>query len=66
MFSTVYAEGRITCEEQDERLDEVTRARTFDDLVPITTDLVPLPVSPSIASAPVVAAPATAFSVHTL
>ena len=46
VLSTAYAEGRITREEHDERLDQVMRARTFDDLVPITTDLVPLPGQP--------------------
>ena len=50
VLSTAYAEGRITREEHDERLDQVMRARTFDDLVPITTDLVPLPVSPPVAA----------------
>lgn len=43
VLSTAYAEGRITREEHDERLDAVMQARTFDDLVPITNDLVPLP-----------------------
>ena len=65
VLSTAYAEGRITREEHDERLDQVMRARTFDDLVPITTDLVPLPVSPPTAPAPAAAAPATTFSVDT-
>jgi hypothetical protein len=45
VLSTAYAEGRITREEHDERLDQVMRARTFDDLVPITSDLVPLPAA---------------------
>jgi hypothetical protein len=45
VLSTAYAEGRITREEHDERLDAVMRAKTFDDLVPITNDLVPLPTS---------------------
>ena len=48
VLSTAYAEGRITRDEHDERLDAVMRARTFDDLVPITSDLVPLaPATPS-------------------
>lgn len=47
VLSTAYAEGRITREEHDERLDQVMRARTFDDLVPITSDLVPLPTTPA-------------------
>ena len=51
VLSTAYAEGRITREEHDERLDAVMRARTFDDLVPITNDLVPL--APAAPPAPV-------------
>ncbi len=46
VLSTAYAEGRITREEHDERLDQVMRAKTFDDLVPITSDLVPLSAAP--------------------
>ncbi|WP_041789637.1 DUF1707 SHOCT-like domain-containing protein [Microlunatus phosphovorus] len=46
VLSTAYAEGRITREEHDERLDQVMRAKTFDDLVPITSDLVPLSAVP--------------------
>ncbi len=66
VLSTAYAEGRITREEHDERLDQVMRARTFDELVPITTDLVPLPVNPP-AAAPAApsATPAPTFSVDT-
>ena len=45
VLSTAYAEGRITKDEHDERLDAVLQARTFDDLIPITTDLVPAPVA---------------------
>lgn len=41
VLSTAFAEGRITRDEHDERLDRVMTARTFDDLVPITADLVP-------------------------
>ena len=40
VLSTAYAEGRLTREEHDERLDQVLTARTFDDLVPLTQDLV--------------------------
>lgn len=47
VLSAAFAEGRITREEHDERLDAVMQARTFDDLVPITSDLVPVgPVTP--------------------
>lgn len=56
VLTTAYAEGRITREEHDERLDAVLRAKTFDDLLPITSDLVPLPN----ASTPAVPAPAPA------
>lgn len=40
VLSTAYAEGRLTREEHDERLDRVLTARTFDDLIPLTHDLV--------------------------
>lgn len=40
VLSTAFAEGRLSREEHDERLDLVMAARTFDDLIPITTDLV--------------------------
>ncbi len=43
LLSAAYAEGRITREEHDERLEHVLSAKTFDDLVPITQDLVPAP-----------------------
>ena len=40
VLSTAYAEGRLTREEHDERLDKAMAARTFDELVPLTHDLV--------------------------
>jgi DUF1707 SHOCT-like domain len=40
LLSTAYAEGRLTREEHDERLDQLMAAKTFDDLIPITRDLV--------------------------
>jgi hypothetical protein len=40
LLSTAYAEGRLTREEHDERVDQLMAARTFDDLIPITSDLV--------------------------
>lgn len=52
VLNTAYAEGRLTQDEHSERLDEATRARTFDDLICLTRDLVPL--NPT---APVMAAP---------
>jgi hypothetical protein len=49
LLSTAYAEGRLTREEHDERVDQLMAAKTFDDLIPITRDLVvagtPTPVS---------------------
>ena len=40
LLSTAYAEGRLTQEEHDERVDQLMAAKTFDDLIPITRDLV--------------------------
>ena len=45
------AEGRLTQTELDERLTVVRDATTFDDLIPLTRDLVPL--TPSAATAAV-------------
>lgn len=42
LLSAAYAEGRLTHEEHDERSNLATQARTFDDLIPLTRDLVPL------------------------
>jgi hypothetical protein len=40
VLSTAYAEGRLTREEHDERIDQLMAAKTFDELIPITRDLV--------------------------
>jgi hypothetical protein len=40
VLSTAYAEGRLSRDEHDERLDQLMVAKTFDDLIPITRDLV--------------------------
>ena len=40
VMSTAFAEGRLSREEYDERLDALLRAKTFDDLVGLTRDLV--------------------------
>jgi Domain of unknown function (DUF1707) len=40
LLSTAYAEGRLSREEHDERIDQLMAAKTFDDLLPITHDLV--------------------------
>ena len=49
VLSTAYAEGRLTREEHDERIDQLMAAKTFDDLIPITHDLVvvgtPVPIA---------------------
>lgn len=50
LLAAAYAEGRLTHEEHDERLEQVMRARTFDDLVPLTADLVPLDPTPATVS----------------
>jgi hypothetical protein len=39
-LNAAYAEGRLSREEHDERLDQLMAAKTFDDLIPITRDLV--------------------------
>lgn len=43
VLSTAYAEGRLSQEEHEERLDALLAAKTFDDLVGLTRDLVPVP-----------------------
>ncbi|MGI3782640.1 MAG: DUF1707 SHOCT-like domain-containing protein, partial [Janthinobacterium lividum] len=50
LLSAAYAEGRLTHEEHDERLEQVLTARTFDDLISLTTDLVPLDPVPTTVS----------------
>lgn len=48
VLSTAYAEGRLTADEHAERISAASAARTFDDLIPLTRDLVPLhtPIQP--------------------
>lgn len=41
VLNTAYAEGRITAGEHAERINAASRARIFDDLIPLTRDLVP-------------------------
>jgi hypothetical protein len=41
VLHTAYAEGRINYEEHSERTAAALRARTFDDLAALTSDLVP-------------------------
>jgi hypothetical protein len=40
LLSTAFAEGRLSRDEHDERMDQLLRAKTFDDLVNLTRDLV--------------------------
>jgi len=40
LLSTAYAEGRLTKDEHDERLEQLLQAKTFHDLIPLTADLV--------------------------
>src|SRR4030095_16541746 len=56
LLSTAYAEGRLSREEHDERVDQLMVAKTFDDLIPITRDLVV--VRPGNDQQPVAAPPA--------
>lgn len=43
LLGAAYAEGRLTREEHDARLTAAMQAKTFDDLTPLTVDLVPSP-----------------------
>lgn len=40
VLSAAYAEGRLTLDEHDERLDQAMSAKTFAELIPVTRDLV--------------------------
>ena len=55
LLDSAYAEGRLTPAEHVERTQAANLAQTFDDLVPLTRDLVPLDTptaAPTYASAP--------------
>ncbi|GAB3710999.1 DUF1707 SHOCT-like domain-containing protein [Mariniluteicoccus flavus] len=52
LLSAAYAEGRLTADEHGDRVSMATRARTFDDLVPLTRDLVPIGVPLPAATTP--------------
>ncbi len=58
VLGAAFAEGRITREEHDERLDRLMRSKTFDELVALTSDLVPTPAPASQPAAYVVDASA--------
>jgi Domain of unknown function (DUF1707) len=62
LLNAAYAEGRLSREEHDERVDQLMVAKTFDDLVPITRDLVV--VRPRDDSQPMTA-PAAGFEIDT-
>jgi hypothetical protein len=51
VLNAAFAEGRLSRDEYDERLDSLLRAKTFDDLVGLTRDLVvvatPTPATPA-------------------
>lgn len=54
LLSAAYAEGRLTHDEHAERIELAATARTFDDLIPLTRDLVPVGAPlPAQAPAPV-------------
>lgn len=42
LLSAAYAEGRLTREEHDSRLEQAMAAKTYDDLRVVTRDLVPI------------------------
>ncbi|GGM06257.1 DUF1707 SHOCT-like domain-containing protein [Nakamurella endophytica] len=55
VLSTSMAEGRLTADELQERLDAVYRARTLGELEPLTRDLpAHRPLAPTVAGAPAV------------
>lgn len=66
LLRTAAAEGRLTQPELDDRLHGVHVATSFDDLIPLTRDLVPLAprtnVLPSTALAPTSTEPTFGFS----
>src|SRR5918993_5833897 len=63
VLNTAYAEGRLSRDEHDERLDQLMVAKTFDDLIPITRDLVV--ARPPREDRQPAAAPAAGFDVDT-
>lgn len=46
-----YADGRLTMEEFDERIDAVYKAKTFGELTPVTADLPARPPDPAVQKA---------------
>jgi hypothetical protein len=45
VLQAAYIDGRISQSEHTERLEAALTAKTFDDLLPLTADLVPVPAS---------------------
>lgn len=41
LLHAAYAEGRITTDEHDDRVQATIQAKTFDELMPLTADLIP-------------------------
>ncbi len=60
VLSTAYAEGRLTREEHDDRLGQLLQAKTFDQLIPITHDLVVIGPPPADIVTPT---PASGFTI---
>ena len=52
VLSTAFAEGRLSREEYDERIDGLLAAKTFDDLVGLTRDLVDVGPAPAAIATP--------------
>ena len=50
VLNTAFVDGRLTKDELDERLGLVWQAKTFDELAPVTTDLVPGTPTPQYAT----------------
>ncbi len=50
LLNAAYAEGRLTRDEHDQRLQQAMDAQVFDDLVPLTRDLVALDTPPAAAT----------------
>ena len=65
VLTTAYAEGRITREEHDERLELVLAAKTFDELIPITSDLVLAPAPTTYTATPPAPVADAGFAIDT-
>lgn len=57
LLNNAYVDGRLTKDELDERLEGVWASRTFNDLAPLTTDLVENPAQQTQYTTPASAAP---------